>query len=388
MSGRSINATYHGADYESVLAGKTVDSIWDAPTWQLMSICVIALVVIFEPAVLRKTRSRSLSFWIAILAVAAATPETTSIPILSTIISTRTSYPYIIVIPHSFIAAATYRSKHGDNVHYLESFSLAFFLYGFGGSILSDLLMGLPVTALSHVRIIPCYIIGWSLVWLSPFDYLYQKYSNSSSALHYLIQACEAIDSVTTPMGRISRSARELPNKVSAPIVAGLLAGFGGASVRHVVGESTSIKVLETGFWKTLSYSLLWWWLAIRNCQNETYDLFAGNITNDEERLLLQEYNHCKSYGGSNMLRVIIVSSHACWTILVGVGLVSGHPLVWLCKNVFGKMGMFFSLFLRIGPASKPKSIPKEALQNDNTNVNSNGKEKKVRKRKKSKKND
>jgi hypothetical protein len=207
MSGRSATATYHGADYESVLTGKAVDSIWDAPTWQLMSLCAIALIVLFEPTVLHKTRSRSLSFWVAILAVAAATPETTSIPILSTIISTRTAYPYIIVIPHSFIAAATYRSKHGDNVHYLESFSLAFFLYGFGGSILSDLLMGLHVTALSHVRIIPCYIIGWSLVWLSPFDFLYQKYINSSSALHYFLQACEAIDSVTTPMGRISRSA-------------------------------------------------------------------------------------------------------------------------------------------------------------------------------------
>jgi hypothetical protein len=34
-------------------------------------------------------------------------------------------------------------------------------------------------------------------------------------------------------------------------------------------------------------------------------------------------------------------------------------------------MGMFFSLFLRIGPASKPESIQKEALQNNNANGNS-----------------
>jgi len=362
MTGRSTIATHHWADYESM--------IWDAPTWQLMSLCFIALIVIFQPTLFHKTKSRSLTFWVVILAVAAATPETTLIPILSTIISTRTTYPYLIVIPHSFIAAATYRSKHGDNVHYLESLLLAFFFYGFGGSIVSDLLMGLPVTALSHIRIIPCYIIGWSLVWLSPFDVLYQKYSNSSSALHYFLQACEAIDSVTTPMGRISRSAREFQNKASAPIVAGLLAGFGGAGIRHAVGESTSIEVVETGFWKTLSYSLLWWWLAVRNCQDETYDIFAGNITNDDERLLLQEYNHCESYGGSVMLRLIIVSSHTCWTILVGTGLVSGHPLVWLCKKVFGRTVMFFARSFRMGLASKPESVQKKAFRNSNNDAN------------------
>jgi len=375
MTGRSTIATHHWADYESM--------IWDAPTWQLMSLCFIALIVIFQPTLFHKTKSRSLTFWVVILAVAAATPETTLIPILSTIISTRTTYPYLIVIPHSFIAAATYRSKHGDNVHYLESLLLAFFFYGFGGSIVSDLLMGLPVTALSHIRIIPCYIIGWSLVWLSPFDVLYQKYSNSSSALHYFLQACEAIDSVTTPMGRISRSAREFQNKASAPIVAGLLAGFGGAGIRHAVGESTSIEVVETGFWKTLSYSLLWWWLAVRNCQDETYDIFAGNITNDDERLLLQEYNHCESYGGSVMLRLIIVSSHTCWTILVGTGLVSGHPLVWLYKKVFGRTVMFFARSFRMGLASKPESVQKKAFRNSNNDAN--GQKNKIANRKSNK---
>ena len=93
---------------------------------------------------------------------------------------------------------------------------LAFFLYGFGGSIVSDLFMGLPVTALSHARIVPCYLIGWSLVWLFPYDFMFKSYIDSSSSLHYFFQACEAIDSVTTPMGRISRSARELPNNKTA----------------------------------------------------------------------------------------------------------------------------------------------------------------------------
>lgn len=380
----STTLRHYGADYRNILDGSRVDNIWDAPTHQLVSLHMIALLVIFQPTAFNKTKSRSLAFWVAILAVAASTPETTSIPILSTIVSTRTSYPFIIVIPHSFIAAASYRSKHGDNVHFVKSLFLAFFLYGFGGSIVSDLLMGLPVTALSHMRIIPCYIIGWSLVWLCPFDFVYQKYCNSSSALHYFLQACEAIDSVTTPMGRISRSAREFQNKTSAPIVAGLFAGIGGAGLRHAAGESTSIQLLETGFWKTLSYSLLWWWLAVHNCQDETYNPFAGNITNEEERLFLQEYNNCESYGGSNILRVIIVSSHTFWTILVGVGLVSGHPLVWLCKHIFGRVGTVFARILRVGPASKPEGIEKVVLLNRNSNVNGR---KKAPKRKKSKKN-
>ena len=378
----STTGTNYRARYQSILDGTKVDNIWDAPTHQLMSLCIIALLVIFQPIAFNKTKSRSLAFWVAILAVAASMPETTTIPILSTIISTGTSYPYIIVIPHSFIAAAAYRSKHGDNIHFMKSFFLAFFLYGFGGSIVSDLLIGLPVTALSHMRIIPCYIIGWSLVWLCPFDIVFQKYSNSSSALHYFLQACEAIDSVTTPMGRISRSARELRNKSSAPIIAGLFAGIGGAGLRHAAGESTSMEPLETGFWKTLSYSLLWWWLAVRNCQDETYNPFVGRTTNEEENVFLHEYNNCKSYGGSNMLRVVIVSSHTIWTLLVGIGLVSGHPLVWLCKNVSERMGMIFSRFLRTGPDSKQEGIERSVLLNRNNNAN--GRKKNAAKRKKS----
>jgi len=321
-----------------------IDEIWDAPSWQLQSLCIISFAILFQPQVFRKTKIRSFTFWVAIISVAYTTPDTTLIPILSTIIHTRSVYPYIIVIPHSFIAAATYRTKHG-NVHYLQSLILAFFLYGFGGSIVSDLLMGLPVTALSHTRIIPCYVIGWSLVWFSPFDVMFRNYNNPSSSLRYFLQACEAVDSVTTPMGRISRAARELPNNLTtAPVMAGLLAGFGGAGIRHAVGESKSISVLEVGFWKTLSYSILWWWLAVRNCQDDgNYDFFVlGN-------------NNCNTYSGSDLLRVIIVSAHTIWILLVGTGIVRGHPLVWLCREIIlGKIGKLFVSFFRMGPPSKP----------------------------------
>jgi len=322
-----------------------IDEIWDAPAWQLQSLCIISLAILFQPHIFRKNRIRSFTFWVVIISVAWATPVTTLIPILSTIIHTRTSYPYIIVIPHSFIAAATYRTKHGNDVHYLQSLILAFFLYGFGGSIISDLLMGLPVTALSHTRIIPCYVIGWSFVWFSPFDVMFRNYSNSSSSLRYFLQACEAVDSVTTPMGRVSRVARELPNNLtSAPIMAGLLAGVGGAGLRHAVGESKSISVLEAGFWKTLSYSLLWWWLAIRNCQDDgKYDIFVlGN-------------NNCNTYSGNDLLRVVIVSAHTIWILLVGTGIVRGHPLVWLWREIIlGRIGKLFVSIFRMGPPSKP----------------------------------
>eukprot|EP00536_Pseudo-nitzschia_multiseries_P012221 jgi/Psemu1/290150/fgenesh1_pg.454_\ len=340
-----------------------VENIGGAPKWQLGSLWILAIVIVFQPVSLCKTKLRSLSFWAAVAAVAMSIPETALIPILSTIIQTRSTYPYIIVVPHSFIAAATYRSKHGDNVHYLQSLFYSFFLYGFGGSIVSDVFMGLPVTALSHARIIPCYLIGWSLVWFTPFDVLFRNYSNTSSSFHYFLSACEAIDSITTPMGRISRNARESANKVSAPIVAGLLAGFGGAGVRHAVGESQSIKALEAGFWKTLSYSILWWWLAVRQCEDTT----ASN-TDDQERLLLREQNNCDSYSGSDTLRVLIVAGHTLWTVCVGVGLVRGHPLVWLCRDVLvDRIGSNVARLFRLVPAGRPESLQNKGGNDDDT---------------------
>ena len=84
------------------------------------------------------------------------------------------------------------------------------------------------------------------------------------------------------------------------------------------------------------------------------------------------------------MIRVIFVSLHTSWTILVGVGLVRGHPLVWLCKNVLGRTGLFLARLLRMGPVSKPESIQKISHRDGESNNNS--KKKKIAKRKKSKK--
>jgi TRIC channel len=336
----------------------TQSRFWEAPTWQVAGCFIIVLAIILQSTdrVPRSSRFTG-SFWAAILAVLVATPETTLFPLLSTIVYTRTVYPYVVVIPHCIVAVASYRSRHEDDgnntniggtFHYLNSLILSFFLYGFGGSIVSDLLMGLPVTALSHPRIIPCHVLGWWLVLYCPFDFVYKSFNSSNSSLRYILKACEAVDAVTTPMGRISRSARELRNQGTAPIVAGLLAGVGGASIRQVTGEaaSPSLDGLESAFWKTLCYSLLWWFLAVRRCLI---------YQNDEE---LQEQNHCSDFNGSDMIRVGLVCSHTLWTLLAEVGLVSSHPFVWICRNIIlGRLGNFFVKNLFLGPASNQPTL-------------------------------
>jgi hypothetical protein len=124
-------------------------SFLEAPLWQISGCLVIILAIFLQSTgVSAPRRSFVLVFWTAILAVVTiATQEATLVPLLSPIIYTRTSYPYFVV--------SSYRSRHERDVnpetalHHLQSLLLSFFLYGFGGSILSDLLMGLPVTALA-----------------------------------------------------------------------------------------------------------------------------------------------------------------------------------------------------------------------------------------------
>ncbi|KAG7350977.1 EamA-like transporter family protein [Nitzschia inconspicua] len=327
------------------------NNVAEAPSWSILALVMVVIAIIFQPKRYQQRPSLSLSFWIAILAIILAAPQTTLVPLLTTIIHTRTSYPYLVVIPHCIVSAAAYRSNHGDNTNYLQSLLLSFLLYGFGGSIVSDVLMGLPATALSHPRIIPCYVLGWMLVWFCPQDWVYQSYSNSKSALSYVLKGFEAIDAVTTPMGRVSRSARELPNKITAPIVAGLLAGVGGGGVRYAVSEpSASMAALESAFWKTLSYSVLWWWLAVYQCNNENAMLFHFD----------QNWNHCGSYNGADLLRVIIVTGHTIWVLLAETNVVRGHPFVWICRKVFVEGFSKVSVMLQLGPTAALESDRKK----------------------------
>jgi drug/metabolite transporter (DMT)-like permease len=317
------------------------DNVWEAPALDILVLVIVVIAIIFQPKRFRRNRRMCLSFWVAIVAMAVAAPQTTLKPFLTTIIDTGTSYPYLVVIPHCIVSAATYRAKNGDKIPYLQSLVLSFFLYGFGGTIVSDILMGLPVTALSHPRIIPCYLLAWYMVWLCPRDFIYQSFNNKRSALGYVLKGLEAVDAVTTPLGRVSRSARELRNKATAPVVAGLLAGIGGGGVRYVAGEdSSSLAAMETAFWKTISYSTLWWWLVVYQCDNNEKTWFRFD----------REWNQCISYSGSDLLRIIVVCSHTIWVLLVDMRIFKGHPFVWICRTVFVEAGAKLGAMMRWGP--------------------------------------
>jgi hypothetical protein len=444
--GRSSSASHFSKDYDQLTAGIASDTFWgvelsslafeDIPIWQYVVVIAVGIGIPYVvpwychgfdfPQETQRTvmvSTMTLLTFIVLFGLGGILwimPESTVIPVVSTIIYTRTSYPYPIVISHCLSASASYRKNHEvKNNHqevtesndddddkqqqqqpssfsYLHSLLGTFFLYGFGGSIVSDLLMGLPVTALSHPRIIPCYLVSWILVWWSPFDVVYgyicggrrntinnveddNDNNNNKSLFYYLLVAGEAVDAVTTPMGRISRSARELQNKITAPIMAGLFAGIGGATLRFIASEPSSPggtfqSALEVGFWKTISYSILWWTLAVLPCLPESSPSSNGEtnwlesllnhfkLTSDEERTT----NHCDAYNGSDTIRVIIVTCHMIWTLFVDVGVVEGHPLVWLSRNVFLRITYTVSQILRM---AQP---PSTTHPSSSTNLDSN----------------
>ena len=319
----------------------------------LFVLLILLWIVIFRHRIALVNQMNSKVFWIAIFAIAVKLKEVTFIPILSTIIFTRTSYPYLIVIPHCIVSACAYRSEIEKRskvpVHFLSSFGLTFFCYGFGGSIISDILMGLPVTALGHTRIVPCYVLGYLLTWYSPCDIIYSAYSDPRSFPHIFLILAEAIDTVTTPLGRISLSALELQNQVTAPLMAGLFAGVGGSVIRYAERvilqgfaheAKPSLAALEFGVWRTLGYSILWWWLVVLKCDNAKVDL--------------AEY-HCSTYGGSDSLRVAIVGSYTLWTLACELGLARGHPFVWFANTVIVRLWSMVVDVFRLGPQAKAK---------------------------------
>ena len=55
--------------------------------------------------------------------------------------------------------------------------------------------------------------------------------------------------------------------------------------------------------------------------------------------------NRCESYSGSDQVRVVFVGAHTIWIILRTIGVVSGHPLVWLCKQILLGRVMTFSAY-------------------------------------------
>ena len=333
-------------DSEPLVLGMPLNNdISDAPTWQLVGLVGLLMVLLTKPKF--TSTAMAASFWGITLGISYSfLAEVTWTPLLATIVATRTRYPYLVVISHCIAANISYRTANGDKADRFRALLMGFFLYGFGGSIVSDVLLGLPATALAHPRIVPSHILGWLLVWYSPWDWVYQTYTRPDSFFHYFIVASEAVDAITTPMGRISRGGRELNNKGTAPIMGGLFAGIGGAIVRFLAGEKgATMAAIEAGCYKTMGYSLLFWAAAVYQCE-ATLELESAGFS----------HNHCTSYSGSDQFRVAIVLAHVLWTLLCDVGLASGHPFVWSVQKFC--RGNFVSTMIatfRLGPHSPEK---------------------------------
>jgi hypothetical protein len=347
------------------------NDITGASTTDLLCLSVLVLFLLFKNRILLggsttatskstvKT-SVTVSIWVAALAISYRLREVIWIPLLSTILMTRTTYPYLVVLPHCIVACCGYRSeieqrtKHNRVPPFLSSFGLSFVCHGFGGSIFSDLLMGLPVTALGNARIVTCYLLGYLLTWYAPLDIVYTQWyqeQDKGSLWQMGLILAEAVDTVTTPLGRISRSARELQNKTMAPLVAGMLVGVGGAIIRYgervivqgnVAQSMPSLAALQAGVWRTLGYTLLWWYLAVYPCLTTATVAVGGGGKED----------HCASYDGSDDLRASIVVSYCIWTVLCQVGLVSRHPFVWFGETVILGIWSFMVDRLHLGPAA------------------------------------
>jgi TRIC channel len=325
--------------------------ITDSPPETLIYLGLVLLwILVLQPRLqLFKSPVVATVAWAAIVAVLHAIKEVTLHPLISTILFTRTTYPYPLVVAHCINANAGYRQERGSNCHYLESFGVGFLAYGFGGTIVSDLLMGLPITALQHVRILPVWTIAWALVWFCPGDYIYKVLQDKkNSGVYYFLNAFVAMDVVTTSMGRVSRSARELPNKWTSPIVAGTLSGIGGACIRYLerrllrggdaAVQRDSLAAIETGFWRTLGYSTLWWYIAVYQCDH-------GSYTTSGQK----DEHHCHEYTGHDMARLVLVMVHVAWTFACDMGLAISHPFVF-CSRHWRNLGSHLAFHLGFGP--------------------------------------
>lgn len=391
--GRSSTASHYARNYETVSAGFAEhdfyrvlldNNLWDESPTQLAGLAVLLSVLLFwmPTTTSRSGNGRSpirvvVVYWtIACIACLTALPHVTLTPLLTTVVYTRTTYPYAVVVPHCIVANAAYRTRCGDDdssssCSRVRALVVSFFLYGFGGSLVSDVLMGLPVTALGHDRIIPCHVLGWALIWFCPYDWLYRAYhhhhadaaeNGGNPFIRTVLTAAEAVDAVTTPMGRMARAARELKNKTTAPLVAGLTVGTGGAVLRHLLladaagttatTTTSSWDTIETGLYRTLGYCLIFGSLAVWPCV--PHDGQYGWTTTMSD----PEIHHCDSYGGSDLLRVVIVTTHVAWTLLVDAGVVTDqqHPAVWSAHRI-RRHGATVAHALRLGPPPPPPDV-------------------------------
>lgn len=390
---RSSTASHYSRLFGTATAGEAEHEFYGIPlsaditghsTNTYLYLGLLILILLLKPYILPSPNNKNsatrrmnhnylldmcleMSFWFGIATALYFLREVTLYPLLSVIILTRTSYPYLIAVAHCIVAVCSYRAEREDKssssskqpVHWLTAFGMGFFGYGFGGSIVSDLLMGLPVTAMAHARIVPCYILSYLLVWYCPYDFLYQSYVQPANNLRLFLVLCETVDSVTTPMGRISRAARELQNKVVGPLMAGLLAGTGGAMIRYfertVIQQQkqqvaqSSMMALEGAVYKTLGISIFWWYMVVQPCQQQQTS--SSSLTDDDD----DDNLHCLTYNGSDLLRIVLVGFHLLWTIGMECQLCGSHPFIFIVRQGWNRMMLnpYIIPFLRLGPYYK-----------------------------------
>mmetsp|Transcript_27863 Transcript_27863/g.42460 ORF Transcript_27863/g.42460 Transcript_27863/m.42460 type:complete len:421 (-) Transcript_27863:1180-2442(-) len=400
---RSSTASHYSRLFGKVTAGEAEHDFYGIPlstditghsATTYLGLGALILILLLKPYLvpLPKRKNRALlgnyaldvcleaSFWIGVGTALYFLREVTFYPLLSVIVLTRTSYPYLVVGSHCIVAACSYRAECEENnkqpCHWLTTLLGGFFGYGFGGSIVSDLLMGLPITAMAHARIVPCYLVSYIMVWYCPLDFLYKSYSsNNGNIIRLSLLLAETIDSVTTPMGRISRAARELQNKIMAPLLAGLLAGTGGAMIRYVERvvlqnapqkAESSMVALEGAVYKTLGISLIWWCLVVQPCM--AHHAAVDPLMDDTMK------HHCLTYNGSDLLRVILVGVHLIWTIGMECQWCCSHPFIFLLRQGWSKglLNQHVISFFRLGP-----------YQNDSTAAMAENDDKQNNKRKK-----
>eukprot|EP00980_Cylindrotheca_fusiformis_P018640 scaffold6200_cov118-Cylindrotheca_fusiformis.AAC.2 len=365
-----------------------MNDITGADITDLVGLSILILVLMFKKRLFPKVNKENpISIWIAALCVSIPLYQVIWVPFLATALMTRVSYQHLICISHCIVACCCYRSEveqrsishkkqllsdSGDESStattgttptrsFPSTFGLSFVTWGFGGSLLSDVLMGLPITAVAHTRIVPSFILGYFVVWYSPYDCVYRTFNDDKSSLLFtFLNLIEAIDGVTTPMGRVSRSARELQNKMSAPLTAGMLVGVGGAIIRYferviVQGReeqehASSLAALQAGIWRNLFYCILWWYLAVYRClPKDSGDDFTVTVD-------LEKADHCRSFDGSDDVRFIIVLTYSIWTILCQWGVVRRHPFVWFAEVVIVPTWSRLVTILNLGPEAQPSS--------------------------------
>lgn len=377
---RSSSASHFSQDYQTTVVDNdplvwkfhgipVSNDIRGASTTDLICLALLILLLVFKNRIIRKsTTQNTASIWTAALAISVPLYKVIWLPLLATTLMTRVSYQHLICISHCIVACCCYRSevearghdgkRQQENPPLLSSFGLTFVCWGFGGSLLSDCLMGLPITAVGHSRIVPSYILGYFLAWYSPLDIVYTSFQDKTSLWYTVLNLAEAVDTVTTPMGRISRSANELKNKTSAPLTAGMLVGVGGAVIRYferviVQGNSAqsgpSLAAFQAGVWRTLGYCLIWWYLAVYPC-----------LPSGSNHIHLEKADHCRSFDGSDDVRFVIVLTYCIWTILCQMGVMSRHPFVWYAETVIVPTWTWLVDTLQLGKAPRSEDEDEE----------------------------